>query len=162
MKSVTEFMNFTLTNGLKAKTALAAEGKTPEEIQTSLGETFKMEGDKLKHFFNAIDVAGQNPDKLKRVLVVNLSEGETAPPKAVQVEEAHYVPEFLNDAKFVAPVKAEAGGRGRQPQRGGPGKGNSTAPKGSPWGMTPEEKALKAKGAAAAKAAAGASSAKKK
>ncbi|MBC7420246.1 MAG: hypothetical protein H7328_05910 [Bdellovibrio sp.] len=153
MKSVTEFMNFTLTNGLKAKTALAAEGKTPEEIQTSLGETFKMEGDKLKHFFNAIDVAGQNPDKLKRVLVVNLAEGETAPAKAIQVEEAHYVPEFLNEVKFVAPVKAEAGGRGRQPQRAG-GKGNSTAPKGSPWGMTPEEKALKAKGAAAAKAAA--------
>ena len=151
MKSVTEFMNFTLANGLKAKTALAAEGKTPEEIQTSLGETFKMEGDKLKHFFNAIDVAGQNPDKLKRVLVVNLAEGETAPAKAVQVEEAHYVPEFLIETKFAPPVKAEKGGR--PPQRGG-GKGNSTAPKGSPWGMTPEEKALKAKGAAAAKAAA--------
>ena len=78
MKSVTEFTNFTLAQGLKAKTALTAEGKNAEEIQQSLGATFKLEGDKLKYFFNAIDVAGQNMESLRRVLVVSLAEGENA------------------------------------------------------------------------------------
>jgi hypothetical protein len=145
MKSVTEFMNFTLNNGLKAKTALAAEGKTPEEIQASLGETFKMEGDKLKYFFNAIDVAGQNPEKLKRVLVVSLAEGENPPAKATQVDEMHYVPEFLIDTKMQVQAKPDPKARGQQ--RGG-NKGGGDRPKGSPWGMTPEEKAAKNKGAA--------------
>ncbi len=35
MKSVTEFWNVTLNKGLQARTALTAEGKTPEEIQTA-------------------------------------------------------------------------------------------------------------------------------
>jgi hypothetical protein len=62
MKSVTEFANFTLNKGLQAKATLLAEGKSPEEVQTSLGETFKFEGDKLKYFVNALEVAGQNAE----------------------------------------------------------------------------------------------------
>lgn len=150
MKSITEFASFTLANGLKAKATLTEGGKTPEEIQTSLGETFKYEGDKLKYFWGALEVAGQNPDKLRRVLVVSLAEGEAAPAKSIKLEETTYVPEFLVETKMV-PQKAEAGKFGR----GGKGGGNKTSgPKSSPWGMSPEEKAAKNKGAAAAKAAA--------
>lgn len=152
MKSITEFASFTLANGLKAKATLTEGGKTPEEIQTSLGETFKYADDKLKHFIAALEVAAQNPDKLRRVLVISLAEGEVAPPKAVKVEETHYLPEFLVETKMV-PQKAEAGKFGKS-NRGG---GNKTSgPKSSPWGMSPEEKAAKNKGAAAAKAAAAA------
>lgn len=144
MKSVTEFAIFTLNKGLAAKAALAAEGKSAEEIQTSLGETFKLEGDKLKYFVNALEVAGQNQQNLKRVFVISLAEGETVPAKATQVEELHYVPEFLNTVKPVATVDTK-GGRGGKGSRGG-GRGEKKG--GSPWGMTPEEKAAKNKPAA--------------
>lgn len=148
MKNVTEFWNVTLFKGLQAKEALAAEGKTPEEIQASIGETFKMEGDKLKHFTNAIDVANQNKDKLHRVLVVSLTEGEAVPAKAVKVEEHHYVPAFLKEAPAPTEAKDEkagrGGGKGGRPNRGGGGGGkNPNGPKSSPWGLTPEEIAAK-------------------
>ncbi|MBS1971615.1 MAG: hypothetical protein JSU04_14990 [Bdellovibrionales bacterium] len=145
MKSITEFAVFTLNKGLAAKAALANQGKSPEEIQTSLGETFKFEGDKLKYFINALDVAGQNQQDLKRVFVISLGEGESAPAKAVQVEEHHYVPEFLNTAKPVAAATDAKGGRGGG--KGGRGGGRGEKKGGSPWGMTPEEKAAKGKGA---------------
>jgi hypothetical protein len=139
MKAVTEFASFTLANGLKAKTTLATEGKTPEEIQAKLGETFKYEGEKLNHFINAIDVAGQNQDKLKRVMVVSLAEGETIPSKSTKVGEHHYVPEF-QQAAYVKPEAPKGKGG-----RGGPGGKGGGGPKGSPWGLSPEEKAAKNK-----------------
>lgn len=150
MKSVTEFPTFTLNKGLAAKAALTTEGKNAEEIQTSLGETFKYEGDKLKHFVNALEVAGQNKDVLKRVVVISLSEGEKAPAKAVQVEEFHYVPEFLITAKPVS-AKTDAKGRGGKGRGGKGGRGEKKSD--SPWGPSPEEAAAKkSKAAATAKA----------
>lgn len=143
MKSITEFAVFTLNKGLAAKAALATQGKSPEEIQTSLGETFKLEGDKLKYFVNALDVAGQNQQNLKRVFVISLADGESAPAQATQVEELHYVPEFLNTAKPVAAAPDAKGGRGGG--KGGRGGGRGDKKGGSPWGMTPEEKAAKGK-----------------
>ncbi|MFN8790772.1 MAG: hypothetical protein ACK5Y2_04875 [Bdellovibrionales bacterium] len=144
MKNVTEFATHTLTKGASTQAALAAEGKTPEEIQTSLGESFKYEGDKLKHFVAAIGVATQNPQNLRRVLVVTLAEGEKAPPRATQVEEFYYIPEALVTAAS-KPAEDSRGPKGRGKGRGGKGGG---APKGSPWGLSPEEKAAKNKGAA--------------
>jgi hypothetical protein len=138
MKSITEFWNHTLAKGLKAVEALA--GKTPEEIQTSLGETFKYEGDKLKHFVNALEVAKQNPEKLSRVLVVTLAEGEKAPEKSVQVEEHHYIPDFQVAARAVVLTKNDPRGGGGG-KKGGRDGGSKT--KTSPWGLTPEEKAAK-------------------
>jgi hypothetical protein len=137
MKSVTEFPQFQLGKALQTKTTLLTAGKTPEEIQQSLGEAFKMEGDKLNHFMQAIDVAEKNPEKLKRVLVMSLAEGETAPAKSVQVESTVYLPEFLVDATrtTAAPDK----------NKRGKGKGGDSK-KGSPWGLTPEEKAAKGGG----------------
>lgn len=144
MKNVTEFPTHTLTKGAAMKATLSGQGKTPEEIQTSLGESFKYEGDKLKHFLAAIDVAAQNSQNLRRVLVVTLNEGEKAPPRATQVEEHYYIPESLVTAapKPAADPKGGKGGKGR----GGKGGG----PKGSPWGLSPEEKAAKNKGGAKA------------
>ncbi len=145
MKNVTEFWNVNLFKGLQAKEALAAEGKSAEEIQTSIGETFKMEGDKLKHFINAIDVASQNKDKLHRVLVVTYAEGEAPAPKSVKVEEHHYVPAFIKEAPPATDKKDEKGAKGGRPQRGGGGGagGDRKGPKSSPWGLTPEEIAAK-------------------
>ena len=154
MKSVTEFANFTLNTALKTKAALAAEGKTPEEIQESLGTTFKLEGDKLKHFMASLDVAAANTENLKRVLVQSAAEGEAAPAKAVKVDEHYYMPEFHQTAKpAAAKVDAKGGGKGG---RGGGGKGRDgggNKAKESPWGMSPEEKAAKNKGGAGKAAA---------
>ena len=136
MKSVTEFANYTLNQAVVKKNALVAEGKSGDEISQSLGQDFKLEGDKLKYFINAVEVASQNTDKLKRVLVVKLNEGEAAPNKATQFEDLHYVPEFFVDANRIVETKSKKGGRGGN--RGGDSK------KGSPWGLSPEEKAAKA------------------
>ncbi len=142
MKSVTEFWSFALLPGIQTKTALAAEGKTPEEILAAIGEKHKMEGDKLKHFCNAIDVAAANLDKLSRVLVVSLAEGENPPAKSTKIEEHHYIPDFKIEPKAVAATRADAkgGGKGDRKQNKGP--------KESPWGLSPEQKAAK-KGAGA-------------
>ena len=151
MKFVTEFANVTLTQALTAKTALAAEGKTPEEIQASLGGTYKLEGEKLNHLANALEVASQNTDNLKRVLVVSISEGEKAPAKAIQVEAFHYVPDFHVIARPAQAEKKDGkGGRGG----GGKGRGGGGGDRGmkdSPWGLSQEQKAEKK--AAQAKAA---------
>jgi hypothetical protein len=138
MKSVTEFPSFTLTKALQTKAALVADGKTPEEIQTSLAETFKLEGDKAKFFMNALEIAGQNTQNLKRVVVVTLNEGETAPAKATKVEDHHYIVEMITTARPATDAGDKSHGRGgRGKGRGGDNK------KGSPWGMSPEEKAAK-------------------
>lgn len=154
MKSVTEFANVSLKSGLQAKQAFAAEGKSPEEVHTSLGEKFKMEGDKLKHFVNAIEVAIAHPENLKRIIVMALGEGENAPAKAVKVEEHHYVPDFHVDPKRAAPAKDDGKG-GRGGKFGG--KGGKGGPKESPWGLSEEQKKEKklaqAAGAAAKKKA---------
>ena len=132
MKAITEFPNHRLAEGIKAKTALAAEGKTAEEIQASLGESFKFEGDKLTQFINAIEVASQNAEKLSRVVVMSLNEGESAPPKSTKLGDHYYVPHFV----------AAPGGFGKKfdPRAAGQAKrGQSKGPKSSPWGLSPEE-----------------------
>lgn len=142
MKAVTEFASFTLNQALKTKTTLAAEGKSAEEIQASLGTTYKLEGEKLTYFVNALEVADKNASGLKRVLVVSYNEGETIPAQATKVDEMYYLPELFITSKPAAPAKSDGkGGRGGG-GRGGKGGGG---PKGSPWGLSPEEKALKNK-----------------
>lgn len=149
MKSVTEFWNVHLQKGLKTKADLTAAGKTPEEIQTAIGESHKYEGDKLKHFMHAMDVAAQNATGLSRVLVVSLAEGENAPPKAVKVEETHYIPEFQSAPRPVNTQKADAKGGPGKGRAGGGGRGKGGGgPKESPWGLSPEQKAAKKGGGA--------------
>lgn len=146
MKAVTEFSVFTLNKALQSQTAMLSEGKTPEEVQASLGESFKFEGEKLAYFVKSLEVASGNASNLKRVLVVKLNEGESAPAKAMQVEDICYVPEFLITAKPVQAQPANAKGGRPGGNRGGKGGG---APKDSPWGLSPEEKAAKNKKPAA-------------
>lgn len=141
MKSVTEFFTFKLLKGIEAKTALTAEGKSPEEVEQSIGETFKLEGDKLKYFFNSLDVASENLDKLTRVLVVSLDESEKVPPQAVKVEDHYYVPEFQKTLTPTEPKQVAKGGGGNRNK----GK-RKDGPKSSPWGITPEELAAKKAG----------------
>ena len=74
MKSITEFTQPTLLKVLAAKTALTTEGKSVEEIMTSVGESFKYEGEKIKYALAAADlIAGKT--SVRRVLVATFAEG---------------------------------------------------------------------------------------
>ena len=136
MKSVTEFFAHKLNKGITAKAALKAEGKTPEEIEQSIGESFKLEGEKLKFFFKSMDVAADNSENLGRILVFKIDEGESAPPKAVLLEEHCYIPEFRKATPATVTEKAEKGGGQKKGKR-------KDGPKSSPWGISPEEAAAK-------------------
>ncbi len=148
MKSITEFPHSTLQKVLAAKASLATEGKTPEEITTAMGETLKLEGDKLKFALAAADLAA-GKTAVRRVLVASIAEGEAPPAKYQKVEDNYYLVETLEPLKpkeVAAPSKFGRGG----PRKGGQGSG----PKTSPWGASPEEIAAKKKASEAAKAAA--------
>ncbi len=124
VKAITEFASFTLKQAIATKNSLSTEGKTPEEISATLGTNHKMEGDKLKHFINALDVASNNMDGLKRVLVVSLAEGENPPAKAVKVEETYYVPDIF--VPYTPKPQQKGGPKGRG------GKGGRDGGKGKP------------------------------
>jgi hypothetical protein len=117
MKAVTEFNNMLLARAMKSKATLAAAGKTPEEIQAELQETFKFEGDKLTHFMAALEVVGDKTDGLKRVMVMTAAEGEIIPSKAQLIGTHYYIPEMLVTQQ--APPKKDD----RKGGRGGKGKG---------------------------------------
>lgn len=138
MKSVTEFWNVHLLKGTKIKADLG-EGKTPEEVSTAVGEAMKYEGDKLKHFLAAMEVAAANPTDLMRIVVGSLAEGEATPAKATKVEEFVYVPEYKMAPKAITLSKNDPKGNNKKKQDG-KGKGGM---KESPWGLTPEQKAAK-------------------
>lgn len=149
MKSITEFPHSTLQKVLAAKAAITTEGKTPEEITAAMGESLKLEGDKLKFALAAADLAA-GKTAVRRVLVASIAEGEAAPAKYQKVEDNYYLVETLEPMKpkeaAAAPSKFGKGG----PRKGGQGSG----PKTSPWGASPEEIAAKKKASEAAKAAA--------
>jgi len=143
MKSITEFSQPTLQKFLTAKAALATEGKTPEEMMAAIGESMKLEGDKLKFIFAAGDLVVEQK-AFRRVLVASIAEGEAAPAKYQKIEDNYYLVETLDMFKPAAPVAAPAkgGARGGGPR---PGGNKSSGPKSSPWGASPEEIAAKKK-----------------
>lgn len=144
MKSVGEFSSLKLADGVKAKAALAAEGKTPEEISTALGEKFKYEGDKLTYFVAALEIAEKSTEKLFAVKVGRLNEGEKAPNGSTVVEDICYVAETYPsaDKKAAPPTTGKSIVRGAQRTGGKPGGGKGKG-KDSPWGISPEEKEAK-------------------
>ncbi len=150
MKSITEFALPMLQKVQTAKAALTAEGKSAEEMSASIGETFKLEGDKLKFAIAAADLT-VDKSSVRRVMVVTFAEGEQVPPKYQKVEETYYLVETLEPVKVaMATAPAKTQGRGG----GGPRKGGGgDRPKTSPWGASPEEIALKKKASLAAQQA---------
>lgn len=151
MKSITEFALPMLQKVQTAKAALTAEGKTAEEMSASIGETFKLEGDKLKFAIAAADLT-VDKSSVRRVMVVTFAEGEQVPPKYQKVEETYYLVETLEPVKVaMATAPAKTQGRGGGPRKGG--GGGSDRPKTSPWGASPEEIALKKKASLAAQQA---------
>ncbi|MEW6056544.1 MAG: hypothetical protein AB1540_08000 [Bdellovibrionota bacterium] len=118
MKTITEFDGFTLKNALSKKKELLAGGKAAEELPQALGEALKLEGDKLTYFLHALEVAEAKSDNLKRVIVLAVDEGKTAPNGAVQKAERHYLAEFFYTPAPKRPARSEGPGKGRNKKRG--------------------------------------------
>jgi hypothetical protein len=152
MKAITEFNVFNLKRAITLKGELSTQGKTPEEISTSIGESFKLEGDKLKAFVNSLDLVNDKTEGLKRVMVVTFAEGEAVPERFQKVDEQHFMLEYFQAPRPPAP-KEEDGKRGGK-GRGGPNRGQGGlrgGPKGKDGKGGPGKSA---DGAAAPKAAA--------
>lgn len=129
MRTVTEFAALTIKNAAKTQQELTAAGKTAEELPAAMGEALKLEGDRLNHLLGALEVAGNRLDDLKRVLVIALNEGETAPSGAQQKGEQWLIAEYFAPLvkKGAHPAEDRSGKRGdkRGDRRGkrGPGRG---------------------------------------
>ena len=119
MKLVTEFSVFSLKGAAPRHAELVAAGKTAEEIEQSLGESLKLEGDKLKHFIRSLEASAGKTDGLKRVLVASFGEEEKPPRDAHKIDEHWYVLEAFSAPRPPAPPKDARGGKGR----GGKGRG---------------------------------------
>jgi hypothetical protein len=117
MKTITEFHVSALKNAIKTKTELLAAGKTAEELPAAMGEALKLEGDKLNHVLNAIEVVGTKTNDLKRVVVYTLLENEKAPSGVQQKGEQYFGIEYFPPL----PGSQPKGARG--PRDGGKGDG---------------------------------------
>ena len=117
MKTLTEFAPITLKNALKTKQELTAAGKTAEELPAAMGETLKLEGDKLGFIMTALDLAETRLEGLKRVLVMSLAEGENKPSDGVEKDGKIYLVE--HDTAIATPGARDERGGGRDGKRGG-------------------------------------------
>ena len=125
MKAITEFNVFNLKRAIALKAELAGQGKSPEEIQTSLGESFKLEGDKLTAFVNSLDLVNEKTDGLKRVMVVSFAEGEAVPGTVQKVGEQHFMLDYFQAPRPAAkPEEGKGKGKGRGRDRNPPRKNN--------------------------------------
>lgn len=118
MKTITEFSGFQVAAALKSSTELSTSGKTPEEISQAMAESYKLEGDKLKLFTDALDFAKGRPESLKRIVVLALAEGEKAPDKAYEKDGKVFLMEYF----YVPSSRPKGRGRDRD-ERDGKGRG---------------------------------------
>ncbi|MGZ3686744.1 MAG: hypothetical protein ACXWP5_02335 [Bdellovibrionota bacterium] len=122
MKTITEFAAITLKNAAKSRDELTTAGKTTEELPAALGEALKVEGDKLTHLMNGLELVGTKHGDLKRVVVFTLAEGEKPPAQAQQKGENWYLVEYYPSLEKPRNAGGPRDGKGRDGKRGG-GKG---------------------------------------
>lgn len=119
MKTLTELQPLKLKLVFDKRAELTGAGKTPEELPTALAEATQIEAEKLIHFENANALVNGRHQGLKRVVVLQLTEGEKAPKDAKAQGEFYYVIEYFPSAN----PKREHGARdGRDDRDGRDGK----------------------------------------
>lgn len=123
MKTITEFNSITLAKVTASQKELAAAGKTPEEMPAALAEATKLSEDKLKHALAAAEAVGEKLKDFKRVVVLQLAEGETGPSGALVKEGHAYVSEYYTAMVAHAPQPKDEKRGGRGGGRGGDRKG---------------------------------------
>ncbi len=126
MKTLTEFPSINLKNAAKLKQDLIASGKTAEEVPQALGESLKLEGDRITFLVNALEMVGTRFQDLKRVVICAITEGEKAPNGYTQKGDHFYLVEYFPSLEKKAP---QAGAQHSDPKkkkgrgRRGEGKG---------------------------------------
>lgn len=122
MKTLTEFSSSVIKAAIKAKQDLVTAGKTIEEIPAALGESLKLEGEKLTFVIGAIELVERKLEDLKRVVVMKLNEGEKAPGGVVQKGEHCFSAEYyppLNPPKAAHGKDHRHDGKGSKDRKGG-------------------------------------------
>lgn len=142
MKTLTEFNGSHFNNLEKQRAELVAAGKTPEELTAALGEVLKLEGDRLKAILAAEELVKGKIAGLKRIVVIQLAEGEKAAGGLVERDGLYFAVEHFPSGiqKPKAPEDRDPrGGRGkkggkkggdrggRDNNRGGGGRGGDGA-----------------------------------
>ncbi len=147
MKTMTEFAGFNLRDaqrrskeiqtGLSTPPEAGTEARPAEELATAhrealsayLTEKFKLEGEKLELFFQALELVSAKPrelDNLKRVVIYTVTEGEKVPSQ-VRVHGSHgMAAEYLPPARGAKSEDRRAAGskHAKKGGRGGRGKRN--------------------------------------
>ena len=145
MKTMTEFSGFNLRDahrrskeiqtGLSTPAEAGTEARPAEELATAhrealgayLTEKFKLEGERLELFIQALDLVSGKPrelDNLKRVVIYTVAEGEKVPSQ-VRVNGTHgFAAEYLPPVRGAKPEDRRASGskHGNKGGRGGRGK----------------------------------------
>lgn len=121
MKTLTELQPARLKLVADKRTELTTAGKTAEELPSALAEATQIEAEKLIHFTNANELLAGRTQGLKRVVALQLTEGEKPPKDSRPFGEFHYVVEYFPSAPQQRPVREERNSRGggRDGKRGG-------------------------------------------
>lgn len=119
--SETPVAEISVESSVEETTAVEAAPTEPApeapSLETAFTEAFKYEGDKLKFFINALDIAKKRPNGIKRVVVLTLAETDKAPAGAEKRDEHHYLVEYFPQSAREAARAAQ--GRGDRNDRGG-------------------------------------------
>lgn len=122
-KTITEFDGFKLNLARTFQNELKNSGKTEEEVAQAMAAQYKLEGDKLKIFLDAIAVSESKFQHLKRIVVYQPEEGKTNPPGSMDKDGKAYLAEYF----FVPQAKKERPsfkkGRGKRFSKKGKGGG---------------------------------------
>jgi hypothetical protein len=141
MKTMTEFSGFNLRDahrrskeiqtGLSTPPEAGTEARPAEELATAhrealaayLTEKFKLEGERMDLFVQALELVSAKPkelENLKRVVIYTVSEGEKVPSQ-VRVSGAHgLAAEYLPPVRGSKPEDRRAAGS-KHSKKGGPG-----------------------------------------
>ncbi len=130
MKTLTEFAPHFIKNAAKTKAELTTAGKTAEELPAAMGEALKIEGDKLTHLMNLLELVGDRTDDLKRGLALAKSKDDEKVSDSIKTVGEHFysieyfppVPKKLANGRIDHGSQGGRGGRGgRDDKRGGKG-----------------------------------------
>jgi hypothetical protein len=147
MKTLTEFSGFVLKEALAKKTALLAEGKTEEEVQTAINEQLKLDETKVGFYKNVLDMTSSRLDRVKRVVVaLRATETEKVPESYIEREGHFYLVEYFASADSRGAVssgrdddrRGGRGGRGGRDQGRGGNRDGGRPPRGNDRGESRE------------------------
>ena len=139
-KEVATHVEGALDAEMKKANASASSAQIDAALEAKIGETRKLEGEKLSLFMTALQMTEGKKGNLKRVVVGALNEGEKAPSGAIEKDGKFFVIEFFSEhAQRQAPVEDRDARGGRDGKRGGgrDGKGRGGPGGGAGGGRGP-------------------------